>query len=290
MVTLTSFSLLLSRAGWRRARPANGLECAAAIRNGGSPILTTIISICASLMTLVLVWSTGLTQSRLHSSVQFASQMGVVRRPFCDLLPGGLVDRDSEDRPGGGFFPGDCRADDWRRSSGIPTGAFGINLIPLTASRILGTALLLVESSSFKSIENDQKSYCSETMLSQRGIWKFGSSAKLDSLAAELGERVSVLFCGPKLEKVSSEPRDFHIHGDFKNPDSTIHAAVRPGRKLFRWRSRRLWAKARKDFDVGYKLLPSERRSYFSLRPDTLARVASSGSESGGDLLSCGKR
>jgi hypothetical protein len=61
-----------------------------------------------------------------------------------------------------------------------------------------------------------------------------------------------------------------------KNPDATIHALCSVVESLPP-AAQRIWQRARKEFDVGYELRPSERSSRFSLRPDTLERVAKLG-------------
>lgn len=103
------------------------------------------------------------------------------------------------------------------------------------------------------------------------------SASKLDSVAAEMGKRVIVLYSGPAskprhhllaLEISSSRPR--------RNPDALIHALCAVVESLSP-ASHRIWQKARKEFDVGHELTPSEHSSRFSLRPDTLERVAALG-------------
>jgi len=101
-------------------------------------------------------------------------------------------------------------------------------------------------------------------------IW---SVSKLDFLAAEMGNRVFVLFCGPapKRQLLSLESSRL-----CRNPDTAIHALCAVVETLSP-AARRLWRAARKEFDVGYALRPSERASHFSLRPDTLQRIAKLG-------------
>jgi hypothetical protein len=101
------------------------------------------------------------------------------------------------------------------------------------------------------------------------------SASKLDSLRAAIGKRVLVLHSGP-----ASNPKR-HLLAlesarDHKTPDATIHAlcSVVEGLPLA---ARRVWQRARKEFDVGYELRPSERSSRFSLRSGTLERVAKLG-------------
>jgi hypothetical protein len=101
------------------------------------------------------------------------------------------------------------------------------------------------------------------------------SASKLDSLAAEMGKRVIVLYSGPV-----SKPRRHLLAVEssrfLRNPDAVIHALCSVVENLS-VASRRIWQRARKEFDVGYELRRSERSSQFSLRPDTLERVAALG-------------
>ncbi len=101
------------------------------------------------------------------------------------------------------------------------------------------------------------------------------SASKLDSLAAELGKRVVVLHSGP-----ASKPRRHLLvlesSRQHRSPDATIHALCSAVERLSP-ASRRVWNAARREFDVGYELRPSERSSRFTLRSDTLERVAELG-------------
>jgi hypothetical protein len=101
------------------------------------------------------------------------------------------------------------------------------------------------------------------------------SQSKLDLLAAEMGKRVVVLHCGP-----ASKARRYLLvlesSRSYKSPDTTIHALCGVVESLSP-EGRRLWTAARKQFDVGYELRSSERSSHFTLRPDTLERIASLG-------------
>jgi hypothetical protein len=97
------------------------------------------------------------------------------------------------------------------------------------------------------------------------------SASKLDSLAAAMGQRVLVLHSGPGSKRrhlLALETSHEH-----KGPDATIHALCRIVERLPP-AARRIWNAARKEFDVGYELRPSERWSRFALRPDTLERMA----------------
>ena len=98
-------------------------------------------------------------------------------------------------------------------------------------------------------------------------IW---SASKLDGLSAEMGERVSVHHCGPAPKRHLLAVANSR---SYKNPDLAIHALCKVVESLSPT-GRRTWAAARKTFDVGYELRPSERSSHFSLRPDTLLRIS----------------
>ncbi|HKS35724.1 MAG TPA: hypothetical protein VJW76_00940 [Verrucomicrobiae bacterium] len=98
------------------------------------------------------------------------------------------------------------------------------------------------------------------------------SASNLDSLAGEMGKRVVVLKSGwavkPRRHLVVLESSRDH-----KGPDAAIHALCSVVERLSP-AARRIWNAARKEFDVGYDLRPSERWSRFTLRTDTLERVA----------------
>jgi hypothetical protein len=101
------------------------------------------------------------------------------------------------------------------------------------------------------------------------------SASKLDALAAEMGRRVVVLHSGP-----AARPRHQRLLLEssryLRNPDTVIHALCSVVEGLSPT-SRRLWKRARKEFDVGYELRRSESLLRFSIRPDTLERVAALG-------------
>lgn len=90
-----------------------------------------------------------------------------------------------------------------------------------------------------------------------------------------MGNRVTVLHSGP-----ASKPKRHLLALEstrgFKNPDATIHALCSVVESLSP-EMQRVWQKARKEFNVGYELRSSERSSHFSLRPDTLERIAELG-------------
>ena len=104
------------------------------------------------------------------------------------------------------------------------------------------------------------------------------SISRLESLAEEMGDPVSVMYCGPyegrrKLLAVDAGTM-------FKNPDAAIHALCRVAESLSP-ESRRIWDRARKVFDVGCNVHPSTDAPRIELRADTLARVAALGASIG---------
>ena len=101
------------------------------------------------------------------------------------------------------------------------------------------------------------------------------SAGKLDLLIKEMGRRVYVLYSGP-LTKRRRHFASFEIARTCRGPDATIHALCSVVDDLSP-AARKIWNAARKTFDVGYELRPSERYSAFTLRTDTLKRVVSIG-------------
>jgi hypothetical protein len=99
------------------------------------------------------------------------------------------------------------------------------------------------------------------------------SASSLDLLAAEMGERVLVLYVGPvqKHNLLAVESARQH-----KTPDAAI-LALCSAVKILSPNAKRLWNAARKEFDVGCEMRPSERSSRFTLRPATLAQVVDLG-------------
>jgi hypothetical protein len=96
------------------------------------------------------------------------------------------------------------------------------------------------------------------------------SKSELAPILKEFGRRVALMHCGPV------GPRHLlavETAKQYKDPDSTTHAlcdlvdALSPS-------ARRLWDSADKQFDIGYEWAPGLNTSQFSLRPDTLLRVA----------------
>jgi len=104
------------------------------------------------------------------------------------------------------------------------------------------------------------------------------SRTKLDSLVAAMGKKVSVLHSGPGFKRphlVSLESSREH-----KSADGTIHALCAVVESLPP-AAHRVWNAAHKEFDVGYELRLSERSSHFTLRQDTLERMARLGATLG---------
>jgi len=106
------------------------------------------------------------------------------------------------------------------------------------------------------------------------------STAKLDLLVTEMGDAVSVLYCG-----VYGRPRRNHLHLEtsryYRAPDVTIHALCGIVERLSP-AGRQVWdAAVGKEFNVGYDLRPTERCSSFSLRTRTLQRISSLGATLG---------
>jgi hypothetical protein len=101
------------------------------------------------------------------------------------------------------------------------------------------------------------------------------SRTELNSLAADMGEKVVVLYSGPIPRKnrhlLAIEASRFP-----RGPDATIRAlcAVIEGLNP---KARTIWKAGRKTFDVGFELRPSERVSRFTFRSDTLTRIANLG-------------
>jgi hypothetical protein len=100
------------------------------------------------------------------------------------------------------------------------------------------------------------------------------SSTKPDLLVAAFGDRVSVLHSGPGTKRKHLLAVETATY--YKNPDTTIHALCKIIESLPP-AAKRVWKAAHKEFDVGYEIGPTERSSCFSLRPDTLKRVAKLG-------------
>jgi len=101
------------------------------------------------------------------------------------------------------------------------------------------------------------------------------STAKLNSLAADMGKRVTILYCGPS-GTAKRHLLKLENSRQYKGPDAATHALCAIIESLSP-AARRVWDAASKVFDIGYELRPNERASRFTLRSDTLQRVASLG-------------
>lgn len=103
------------------------------------------------------------------------------------------------------------------------------------------------------------------------------SCTNLDSLIAGMGKRVDVLYAGP-LTKWRRHFVSFEIARKCRGPDASIHALCSIVDDLPPV-ARRIWNAARKTFDIGCELRPTERSSHFTLRIDTLKRITSLGAK-----------
>lgn len=102
------------------------------------------------------------------------------------------------------------------------------------------------------------------------------SRATLESLAAEMSDRVVVLYCGAAGNR-NRHLLAIEIVEQSSGPDMTIHqlCSIIEGLSPA---GQRLWKRAvRKEFDLGYESRPSKRSVRFMLRQDTLQRIASLG-------------
>jgi hypothetical protein len=99
------------------------------------------------------------------------------------------------------------------------------------------------------------------------------SKSKLDLLAIEMGRRVTILHAGPVRNRHLLVLESSRQHS---GPDDAINALCSEIERLSPT-ARRIWDGASKEFDVGCELRHSERMSRFSLRLDTLQRLASLG-------------
>jgi hypothetical protein len=90
-----------------------------------------------------------------------------------------------------------------------------------------------------------------------------------------MGKRALILYSGPvpkRRQLLALESSRY-----YKSPDATIHALCAVIEDLPP-AARRLWTAAVKRFDVGYEMRPTKRSSHFTLRSDTLERIARLGS------------
>src|SRR5665213_1937752 len=99
------------------------------------------------------------------------------------------------------------------------------------------------------------------------------SKSKLDVLAIEMGRSVTILHACPVRKRHLLVLESSLQH---KGPDDAINALCSAIERLSP-NARRIWDAARKEFDVGCELRDSERMSRFTLRLDTLQRLATLG-------------
>ena len=106
---------------------------------------------------------------------------------------------------------------------------------------------------------------------------------KLDALAAAMGDRIMVLYCGPIGDRkylLSVESEHLTHWGD---PDQTLRRLCSVVEQIPPI-ERAIWDKAKKVFDIGYEIVgtskPLKRTSGgFSLRSETLRRATDLGAE-----------
>ncbi|HXR08313.1 MAG TPA: hypothetical protein VN765_13335 [Candidatus Acidoferrum sp.] len=101
------------------------------------------------------------------------------------------------------------------------------------------------------------------------------SKLELLSLLRAFSKGVFVLHSGPWVGGRKHFAR-LENSSDHKGPDAHIHALCSEVEHLPA-KARHLWEASRKEFDVGYELHASEHCSFFTLRPDTLQRMAALG-------------
>jgi hypothetical protein len=99
------------------------------------------------------------------------------------------------------------------------------------------------------------------------------SKVRLDALEAELGNKVTVLYSGPHRKKHMLSLERARV---YKSPDTAIHSFCSLIEGLSS-EARQLWNRAQKTFDLGYELPTAELSSQFTLRNDTLMRMANLG-------------
>ena len=94
-------------------------------------------------------------------------------------------------------------------------------------------------------------------------------TASLAESDPEIGRVIDMLAFAPQ-QIFGGDRQDGRDH---KGPEDSIHALCSVIENLAP-AIKRTWHAARKHFDIGYELRSSERSSRFTLRPDTLERVA----------------
>ena len=96
------------------------------------------------------------------------------------------------------------------------------------------------------------------------------STSDLGPLMQAMGRRVAVLHCGPVGSRYLLAIETARTH---KNPDANVHAMCAIVESLSR-PARRLWNAAEKQFDIGYEIGSEHVASRFTLRNDTVQRIA----------------
>jgi hypothetical protein len=103
------------------------------------------------------------------------------------------------------------------------------------------------------------------------------STANLNLIATELGDRVFVLHSGRE-----GKGRRYLLALEnarhYKSPEAAIHAFCKRIERLSP-SARRLWTAAQKVFDIGYELHPLARSSRFLLRSSTLEEISDLGAK-----------
>ena len=107
------------------------------------------------------------------------------------------------------------------------------------------------------------------------------SSSKLDGLAAEMGDAVYVLYCGPGANRGSRKKQQFLVvesARSHKTPEAAIRVLCRAVAKLSP-KSRVIWDAARKSFNLGYDVTPEYGTGTVLLSPKTLELIQKLGGE-----------
>jgi hypothetical protein len=113
------------------------------------------------------------------------------------------------------------------------------------------------------------------------------SRSDLSALKTELGRRVFVLTGG--LVRPGFFLLRLETAKQYDNPDDTICAFCSVLERLSP-KGKRAWRSAHKrEFDVGYDLVPNQTASQFSLRTETLRRIAKLGATLGVTLYNIGE-
>lgn len=100
------------------------------------------------------------------------------------------------------------------------------------------------------------------------------SKSNVDSIVAGLGTRVMVI--DQRSLGGGRHVCTLELHSRSANPDATIHGFCNLFEKL-PLKLRRILAKGKKEFDIGFEFQPDARFSKFVLRQDSLQRVAKLG-------------